>query len=509
MKRLAFLLVLLLASCQNSATTTTGPAPGWFIDNTFVNAQNLDFQTGQARQVVFFSQLPWQSTSPRQPYFAHGWVNDVLAGNPYSFQLGVNGGQFLTDGLRVREPGVLDPSTGKGRILQSFPPRVNLGENCGPNGRRATPGVVSPPRDASIQCFWDPGQAQFISRPTLPLDRASYSVELAASCRGSLQYINMSCPPDQVDTKTVLTLSPPRVPSMPQHGQKFEYELVSGTGTRETATKFTAVYVQPGLCTIDNLLAPVNAKAGDQINVQWFVRNCNRIQVSVDDPNQTILHYEGLQDPMLASVPTFNSSRPYLVPARDRVTITLEARDALGQVTKRTVQVNVDPCSISKTHPRCPTRCQAEPAPRDCPQPPAPQCPVGQGDENRQSKNYTFEVLCSLGGGLAERRLESSPGCTEAAARQSVNNRLTLGCAVVKIVGPAAPDPTEGMTPVPECMGGAMKRNWEFCLRCSSQNGPISNTQTVNACFLNDAVEKAKLNYPTQACWLQNQGRCP
>jgi hypothetical protein len=319
----------------------------------------------------------------------------------------------------------------------------------------------------------------------------------------------MSCPPNQVDAKAVLTLSPPRAPSVPQHGQKFEYELVSGTGTRETATKFTAVYVQPGLCTIDNLLAPVNAKAGDQINVQWFVRNCNRIQVSVDDPSQTILHYEGLQDPKLASAPTFNGSRPYLVPARDRVTITLEARDALGKVTKRTTQVNVEPCSISKTHPSCPTRCQAEPAPSNCPQPPAPQCPVGEGDENRQMKNYTFEVLCNRGGGLADRRVESQPGCTEAAARQSVNNRLTLGCGVVKIIGPAAPNPSGGMTPVPECMGGAMKRNWEFCLSCSDQSGPIRSTQTVNACFLTDAVEQAKRSYPTQACWLQNQGRCP
>lgn len=497
--------LVLLAACNQ--TPATDKPPAWSITDTVVNSGSPDVASGTARQVVFFSRIPWQTTNRAAANFASGWMNDVLVGNPYSFQLRVDGGNFLNGGLLVRD-------LATGQLLTATAARVNHGENCGPNGRRPLGGTTET-ADATRQCYYDPGEQPrdpnaigFIPRPVLPENVATYSAELVAACQGRLQYLDMRCP-SQTDAVAVLTLSPPRRPAAPQHGQKLNYELVSRNNIGETATPFTAVYVEPGRCQINNFfVSPASGNLADRVTVEWFVKDCHSVAVKTDDPAVPLLYTNRVGAPDQASEANFNDSRPYILPRRSAVTMTLEARDALGNKVTRTARVTVDPCSIDKTSPQCPTRCQATPAPAGCPQPPQPVCPVGEGDANRQPVLYTFEILCNTGGGTAFRREESEPACTEAAARQSVQNRQVLGCGVVKLVGDPAPNPTDP-TPTPTCMGGAMPQDWTFCLACSSQSGPILSTETRKACFLPDAVDAAKLNHPTQNCWLNNTNACP
>ena len=92
--------IFMLVSCQ--------PVPGqlppqWAITDTLVNANSPGFNQGEARTIVFFSKIPWQSSYPRQANFASGWRNDVLVSNPYSFQVIVSGGNFLNGGLILRD----------------------------------------------------------------------------------------------------------------------------------------------------------------------------------------------------------------------------------------------------------------------------------------------------------------------------------------------------------------------------------------------------------------------
>lgn len=495
----------LLAACNT--TPATDKPPAWSVTETITNSSTPNVPSGAARQTVFFSRIPWQSMNPGAAHFASGWMNDVLVGNPYSFQLRVDGGNFLNGGLLVRD-------VASGQMLTVTQARVNHGENCGPNGHRAYGGTPQT-ADATRQCYYNPGEVPrdpsaigFIPRPVLPENVATYSAELVPSCDRHLQYLDMRCS-GASDTVTLLTLSPPSRPSAPVHGRKYDYELISRNNIGDSVTPISAIYVEPGRCRIDNFfIAPTSGNATDRVTAEWFVRDCHSITVKTDDPATPILYSNQVIAASQASEPSFNDSRPYLLPKRPTVTMTLEARDALGNRVTRTARVTVDPCSISKTSPQCPTRCQATPAPAGCPQPPQPACPVGEGDADRQLKNFTFEILCSTGGGTAFSREESELACTEAAARQSVTNRQVMGCGIVKFVGELAPNPTDPM-PTPTCMGGAMPKDWEFCLACSSQTGPVLTTETKNACFLPDAVEAAKLNHPTQSCWLNNSNACP
>lgn len=499
-------VALLLVGCQTTPATSKPPA--WSVVDTIVNSATPSTRPGEARQTVFFSQIPWQSANRTQPYFASGWMNDVLVGNPYSFQIRMDGGNFLNGGLILRDPGT-------GQEFSAIQPRVNYGENCGPNGHRQFGGTTPQTADSSKQCFYDPGEIPhdpsavgFITRPVLPQNTTSYSVELVSSCDGRLQYTDMTCPPPRkTDAVTVLTISPPVRPSSPTHGQKFSYNLVARNNVGDSETALSAVYVEPKRCKIDNFfINPAQGNAGDRATAEWFVRDCYSVQLTTSDPAAPVLYSAKTSLPNAASEAQFNDTRPYVLPKRLEVTMTLEARDALGTLTKKTARVDVSPCSISTTHPQCPSRCQTTPLPADCPRPPTPVCNPGEGDANRQHTQFNFEVLCSVG--TPFKKYESEWSCTEEQARQSVNNRQTLGCAVVKATGPWV-TPGGGTTTQPACIGGATPKGWKFCLACSSQSGPIRTPETRTACFLNDAVDAAKLNYPTQTCWLNNQGDCP
>ena len=506
--RFACIALLFASALTSCATSQPGPPPGWSVVDTDTNANSPGYTPGQARTTVFFSMIPWQSNDAHQANFASGWRNDALVGNPYSFQVRVAGGQLLSDGLILR-------SVATGQELPVVQARVNTSRNVGP------PDPSDPyQRPTGTMLYYpSPGQAGFVTRPTLSMS-ASYSIELVQTCRGDLQYTDLRCPAQPggdpngaqaaTDVATVLTISPARTPSVPQHGDKFEYELLARNANGETATRITAIYVAPGSCTIQNLLAnPNSGNAGDRIMVEWFVSHCYQMLVKTDDPALNTLYFRKVAARDVASEPDFNDSRPYTLPKRLSVRFTLQAADAMGRSpTSRQVTVNVDPCSISKTHPQCPTRCQATPAPSDCPQPPTPVCPVGTGDADRQFKQFNFEVLCSTGGGTAFRKPESEWACTEAEARQAVNNRQVLNCAVVQPTGEWV-TPTGETTTGPECPGGATKVDWQFCLACSAATGPVYTTETRKACFLAEAVDLAKANRPGQSCWMEKQGACP
>jgi len=503
---LVLLSVLGLASCQT--TPPAGSPPAWVVTDTDANSNSPGYTPGQARTVMFFSQIPWQSADARQAFFARGWLNDVLVGSPYSFQVRVEGGQLLSNGLIVR-----DVATGV--ELPVIGARVNSSRNAGPplpNDPTNTP-------TGTMLRYPDPGQNGYIPRPTLPMT-ASYTFELIQTCRGRLQYTDLRCPAQpggdpngaQAPTTvaTVLTISPARAPAVPQHGDKFQYDLIARNANGETSTRITAVYVAPGACTTTNLLAnPNHGNVGDRIAVEWFVSNCYQAQVTTNDSAVGTLYLRKVAANDAASETDFNDSRPYALPKSLSVRFTLSAADAMGRrAASRVTTATVEPCSISKTHPQCATRCQNTPAPADCPKPPPPVCPVGQGDSDRQPKQFNFEVLCSTGGGTAFKRPESEWACTEAEAKTAVNNRQVLGCGVVQATGDwVNPDGT--MTQGPECPGGASKVDWEFCLACSSANGPVLVTETRKACFLPDAVNDASANRPNQSCWMENQGKCP
>lgn len=481
----------------------------WSVIDTDTNSNSPGHTPGQARTTVFFSQIPWQSNDARQMYFASGWRNDVLVGNPYSFQVRVAGGQLLSDGLILRD-------VATGQELPIVQARVNSSQNVGP----PVPGDPFNTPTGTMLYYPSPGQAGFVARPALPMAPASYTVELVQTCRNSLQYTDLRCPAQiggdpngpqaSTDVATLLTISPPRAPAVPQHGDKFEYELLARNASGQTATRIAAIYVAPNHCTIQNLLAnPNSGNAGDRISVEWFVSNCYLAQVNTNDPALNTLYFRKVVANDVASEPDFNDSRPYTLPKRLSVRFSLSAADAMGRrPTPRHVTATVDACSISKTHPQCPTRCQATPTPADCPKPPAPVCAVGTGDANRQFKQFNFEVLCSTGGGTAFRKPESEWACTEAEAKQAVNNRQVLGCAVVQATGEWV-TPTGETTSGPECPGGATKIDWQFCLACSAANGPVYIAETRKACFLPDAVELAKANRPGQLCWMEKQGACP
>ena len=127
------LLVLpILTACPNGQKS--GPPPQWAVTDTLVNANSPGLKKGQARQIVFFSNIQWQTTSRLQKNYAAGWRNDVLVGNQYSFQLIVSGGNLLDGGLILRD-------VATNTEIQATPARVNHSFDCG-QSLNAVPGRV-------------------------------------------------------------------------------------------------------------------------------------------------------------------------------------------------------------------------------------------------------------------------------------------------------------------------------------------------------------------------------
>jgi hypothetical protein len=512
---LALLAFFALTASQCAQNVSTPPGQ-WSVVNTHVNANSPDVSARSPRTTVFFSQNKWQDENRRDANFAHGWMNDVLVEGEFAFQVEVSGAQFFSGGLILKD-------VATGRELTARQARVNRSFDCGPPLPRPAPPAdpnspppppAPPPQpSSSVQCYHNPGSSRFVPRPALPTNETSYTIELVQVCRGQLRYTDLRCPAAQngdpngpqapLDAVLLLTISPPTAPAKPAHGQKFEYELISRTRAGETPTRLTAIYVEPGRCTLQSLQAtPIKGPVGAQVNVQWFAQDCRSIEIRTNDPGTPVLSSQ-IAPADAASLPSLNGSRPFQL-GSDALTVrfTAVAHDSMGRLGgQRTAAVEVEPCSISKTHPRCETRCQATPAPAGCPQPPPPACPVGEGDANRQLRNFEVSALCVYGPQWSENRVVTEPACTEQQAQQSVKAQLGPSCTVAT-----------GRPVSQECPNGAMKRDWKFCLRCaaSAPNSlAVTHDETAKACYLPDAVEMAKRNRPNNICWLQNEGACP
>jgi hypothetical protein len=488
----------MLVSCQ--------PVPGqlppqWAITDTLVNANSPGFNQGEARTIVFFSKIPWQSSYPRQANFASGWRNDVLVSNPYSFQVIVSGGNFLNGGLILRD-------VATGQEIQVTAPRVNHSFDCGAS-------LSAQPN--TIQCFRDPGSSSFVQRPTLPTNTASYSVELVESCKGVLKYTDLRCPvvaskPNgpqaSTDAVTVLTISPPISPSVPIQGQKFDYDLVSRNSNGDKSTRIRAVYVTPSLCKIDDLvLIPTSVasgsvgNAGDVIQVEWRAQNCFQSRVTTNDPDAPSLDYWQVAQSDEASESNESRSVAYLLPKIMEVDFKLEASDAMERSVTLTRKQKVSACSVDPQSTDCPTRCSTVPKPPGCPTLPPPSCPVGQGDTNRQALQFSFTILCS---GSNTTHQETDYGCTKDDALQAAKNRWQgSNCAPTGMGVLTSPDSGGTMPPAQACMNSATEQDWKVCLMC----GTTSSTLTIKACSLDDATAKAELNCPNQLATV-SAGEC-
>jgi hypothetical protein len=468
------------------------------VIDTVKNANSPGMKKGDARQVVFFSQIQWQTSNPREANFAAGWRSDVLVGNPYSFQLIVSGGN-LADGLILRD-------VASNKEIQATAPRVNQSFDCGSS--------VGAPA-GKVLCYWNPGQSLFVQRPTLPTNSPAYSVELVQTCGGILQYKDLRCPVSSTnpngpqkstDVVTVLTISPPVSPSIPAHGQKFVYDLVSRNANGEQATRITAVYVAPDQCKIDNLLlspnvvSPNPGNAGDLIDVKLFIRACYQASIFTDDPNVPQLDFWTVSSPDSASEPSVTRDIPYVLPKIETIHFTAKAYDAMDHEvsTDRTAQVS--PCSVNPTAQDCATRCSANPPASDCPNA-HPVCAVGQGDSNRKPLQFTFTILCS---GSDTTHQETDYGCTQADALTAAKNRWQgSNCGPVGMGTMSSPD--GGTTPTPpECGNGASKQDWKVCLACGTNNSDL----TIKACTFQDAQSQAALNCPNNLA-VVTDGECP
>lgn len=484
-----FFSLVLLTACP---PPPSGLPPQWAVTDTLVNANSPGFNHGDARTVVFFSKIPWQTSNRGAPAFANGWRNDVLVGSAYSFQVIVSGGNFANGGLILR-----DAATGAD--LQPTPARVNHPQDCGA-AFGAAPSLV--------ECYRDPGQPGFIQRPALPTAAPSYSVELVESCMGTLKYTDLRCPlaatnPNgpqaTADTATVLTISPPRSPSIPVHGQKFLYDIVSRNANGEQSTRITAVYVDPKRCTIDNLVLTPAIQAsgsvgnvGDLIQVQWTARDCFQVRVTTSDPYAPGLDYWQVPQNDEASEPHEGNIVPYALPKLLSVAFAVEATDAMGASTTKSQTEHVSPCSVNPASSNCPMHCNTMPRPADCPAPKPPQCPVGQGDMNRQDLQYTFTILCS---GSDTTHQETDYGCTQAAALQAAKNRWQ-GSNCGPGMGVLTSPDSGGTTPAAQaCMNGATQQDWKVCLMCGTTT---PQTLTIKACSETDAEAAADLNCPNQ-----------
>ena len=415
---------------------------------------------------------------------------------PYAFQVEVRGGDLLTGGFIVR-----DADTHAD--LKIFGAHVNVGRNCGPYP--TDPNLPQQP-DSSIQCYPYEGDSWFVARPTLPVSESVYSIEMVTTCDGRPMYTDMRCPsPKKTDAILILTISPPVAPAAPNlpnppiYGQKFNYTLVSRVNGQEATTPLTAIFVKPNNCSIDDLQAvPIKGSVGDQINLEWSIRNCHSYALSASDSTSPI-YAKALAVDVVSEADMNGSTKYQLTDKSINVRFTASAYDAMGNSpATRTKDVSVEPCSISPTHPQCETRCKVTPLPPGCARPPVPQCPSGEGDTNRQKMNFSVQIICVR---PSENRTVPELACTESEAQAQVQSAWGDRCTVLT-----------GSTQTPECPNGAAKRDWTFCLACSNTSPtstkPILHDETRKACFLPNAVNDAMLSYPGEICWLLNEDKC-
>src|SRR5205085_2217078 len=135
------------------------------------------------------------------------------------------------------------------------------------------------------------------------------------------------------------------------------------------------------------------------------------------------------------------------------------------------------------------SKCSVDPTSKGCqPTVPQAQCPMGQGDSNRQELQFTFTILCS---GSNTVHQETDYGCTKDEALMASKNKWWgSACGPVGMGVLTSPDSGGTAPPAPECPNGATKQDFKVCLMCGTTNSTLS----FKACSSPDAQDAAELN---------------
>jgi hypothetical protein len=426
--RIVALLCIGVAACTpvpnpNNPIQTPYPTEG------VINARVAQPGSGSFPDTVFFGRIPWQTSNRGAPgTFAWGWRNDLLVQNPFAFQVRI----ALT--LSNASFEVLDEA---GQKIALTPNRVNLSYPC----NRTAPGTPQPTPQGL--CFASPGDADFVARPPVDLTKAQASLELIETCGptivprpgddGRRDRSTVCASGETSSSAAVLTLSPPSAVA-PTNGQRFRFTLVayqgSGATRIEQSWPIEAIFIAEDSCQItltgvSTATPPPLANFGESLAIGWSATSCTSLKVTSNIPPPGLSQqpwFDNRITPDRTQFGTgFTGSMQLLMPDR-QVQVTAVATDALGRVITRAGRLDVRPCSISPTHPSCPTRCSFTPRPADCPMTPVPpppmfECPV----EMSSRRDFQFFITC-FAGGLSDRWQVPGNGCNRDEARETVRS---------------------------------------------------------------------------------------
>ncbi|MGE5384606.1 MAG: hypothetical protein ACM3SV_01835 [Betaproteobacteria bacterium] len=409
-------------------------------------------------------------------------LNDLYFANPYAFQVQL-GYQFPTAGFEIQENGV--PLA----LLQA---RTNT---------KSRPSKIDPATGRTIEWDW-PFPNQMVARGAPPPDKSSYSLELINTCAGRIT--TSAAPCANPGAIMLLTISPPTRPANPIHGQVFQYTLVEkGTGSYSgnvATTVIKAIYIQPGQCAIRSLLLqPTTGKAGDIASADFETNGCRRVTLKAGG---------NVLFDRVAPVFADNvvDSRRFALPKNLSITVGVTAVDSMmrGPVG-RSGTIQIDPCSISPTHPQCPINCTANPNDPRCPanctaNPNDPRCrtacPRTTDNPNGEYKDWDTGMYCGTFQVIPTKVF----GCTFAEATQAFPP--PLGCVYTTITG----------TPVGECSNGLPKQDFDMCLSCTGSGGGAATNEyaaTRDACSLDQAKDAAIDLRKPRTCQFVRAGTCP
>ena len=409
-------------------------------------------------------------------------MSDIAFANRYAFQIQL-GHRLGSTGLDVQESGV---------SLPLLPARTNT---------KSRPSKINPQTGQVLEWDW-PLPANMVPRGQPPQDKSSYSLQLVNTCAGQLDPSGHACAsPGAV---LLLEISPPVVPAPPTQGQTFEYTLIEkGQGKQAgtvAKTVIKAIYITPNQCVIRNLLMqPSTGKAGEVGTADFETTDCRRVALKVGN--------DVLYDRV---APTFADnvmdSRRFGLPKQTSITATVTASDSMGRGPQpRTGRIQIDPCSISPTHPQCPVNCTANPNDSRCPAnctatPNDPRCqtacPRTTDNPTGEYKSWDTGMYC----GSFQTIPVQIQGCTFAQAQQAFPPNA--GCVYTTITG----------TPVGECSSGAPKQDFDMCLSCTPAGGSsatLEYAQIKNACSFDQAKSDAIAARQPRSCTFVQMGTCP
>ncbi len=424
-------------------------------------------------------------------------INDLLFSNPFSFQVQIRY-QFPGNGIEIRENGV---------PLPILPARTNTKSRA---SRIAPVNVIDPVTGqvtvrAGTVTEWDwPLPANMIARGVPPPDKSSYSLELIQTCGTRLNPSGGPCA--NPDTIMLLTISPPTRPADPVQGSTFLYKLIekgSGSFAGSTAvTDIKAIFIRRGSCQIRSLLLqPAQGKAGELGTADFETSDCRRVVLTVDnEPNPV---FDRTAQVFAEAV---IDTRKFALPRRTSVGVTLRAYDSAHPEStslRRTIQI--DPCSISATHPQCPADCSANPNDPRCPvnciaSPGNPRCgPCTANASNPRGDETQFDVgmYCPAFATLNVAIF----GCTLDAAKQAYPPNA--GCVYTTISGTPVGTPAA-------CPGGGQKTLFDMCLSCPVTGSPpaLEYKGISDVCTLDEAKQKAIDSLKPRVCTFLKPGTC-